>query len=97
MNMPPPMNSFSFEKIVRNVLHKNYLATAEESMKRGAEEAVPEKFHVPSDNVKPVTVSFDGTWQRRGYTSLNGVVTGLCQGKCIDIEVMTKHCSSCKF
>jgi len=85
MNMPPPMNSFSFEKTVRNVLHKNYLATAEESMKRGAEEAVPEKFHVPSDDVKPVTVSFDGTWQRRGYASLNGVVTALCQGKCIDI------------
>jgi len=43
MNMPPPMNNFSYEKTVKNVLHKHYNTTAEESMKRGAAEAIPEK------------------------------------------------------
>ena len=59
MNMPPPMNSFSYEKTVTNVLLKHYNTTAEESMKRGAAEAIPEKLHVPSDDLKPVTVSFE--------------------------------------
>ena len=97
MNIPPPMNKFAYENTLNTVLHDSYLTTAQESMTKGAEEAIPENMHVPSDNVKPVTVSFDGTWQRRGYASLNGVVTAICQGKCIDIEVMTKVCRSCKF
>ena len=72
------MNKFAYENTLNTVLHDSYLTTAQESMTKGAEEAIPENMHVPSDNVKPVTVSFDGTWQRRGYASLNGVVTAIC-------------------
>ena len=97
MNIPPPMNKFAYEKTLNNILHDSYMVIARESMKRGAREAMPEKMHVPSDNVEPVTVSFDGTWQRRGYASLNGAVTAICQGKCIDIEIMSKVCRSCMF
>ena len=41
-------------------------------------------------------VSFDGTWQIRGYASLNGVVTEMSsQGKCLDVE-LSKKCKACQ-
>ena len=37
--------------------------------------------------------SFDGTWQKRGYASLNGVVTTMSsQCKCLDAEIMSRKC-----
>ena len=41
----------------------------------------------------------DGTWQKRGHSSLNGVVTLLSSktGKCFDYEVLSKKCKSCEF
>ena len=39
-----------------------------------------------------------GTWQRRGYSSLNGCVTTLSidTGKCLDVEILTKVCRGCQ-
>ncbi|GFT76882.1 hypothetical protein TNCV_1817751 [Trichonephila clavipes] len=39
-------------------------------------------------------VSADGTWQRRGHSSLNGCVAVLSidTGKVVDLEVMSKWC-----
>ena len=97
MNIPSAMNKFSYENTLKTVLHNSYITAGQFSMKKGAEEVIRENIHVPSDNVKPATVSFDGSWQRRGYASLNGVLTAISQGKCIDIEIMTKVCRSCIF
>lgn len=33
-------------------------------------------------------VSLDGSWQKRGHASLNGVVTAVCDGKCLDNHVL---------
>lgn len=43
-------------------------------------------------------VSLDGSWQRRGYTSLNGCVTAISvdTGKVVDIEVMSAYCIVCR-
>lgn len=43
-------------------------------------------------------VSVDGTWQRRGFSSLSGVVTAMSvkTGKVLDVEVMSKSCMSCR-
>ncbi|GFV88509.1 uncharacterized protein TNCV_1243221 [Trichonephila clavipes] len=45
-----------------------------------------------------VAVAVDGTWHKRGYSSLNGVVctTSLSveNGKVIDFDALTKYCSS---
>ena len=46
-----------------------------------------------SQNAK---VSGDGTWQKRGYSSLNGVVTLISKVKCIDFEVLLKKCKQCE-
>ncbi|GFU71702.1 HTH_Tnp_Tc3_2 domain-containing protein [Trichonephila clavipes] len=39
-----------------------------------------------------------GTWQRRGYTSMNGCVAAISvyTGKVLDIEVMSSYCPTCK-
>ncbi|GFV49762.1 uncharacterized protein TNCV_2331561 [Trichonephila clavipes] len=46
---------------------------AEESMIKDATEIVEKKQNLSSDIVKR-GISVDGTWQRRGYTSMNGCV-----------------------
>ena len=50
-----------------------------------------------SDAVKDVEVSSDGTWQRRVYSSLNGVVTviSIKNGKILDIELISRTCKAC--
>ncbi|GFW32651.1 uncharacterized protein TNCV_3678991 [Trichonephila clavipes] len=42
-------------------------------------------------------VSVDGTWQRRGYSSLNGCVSVITidSGKVLDVEFMSKVCRLC--
>ena len=46
---------------------------------------------------RDLTVSGDGTWQKRGHTSKNGVVTliGVKSGKAIDTEVLSTSCQVC--
>ena len=45
-----------------------------------------------------IDASFDGTWQKRGHSSLNGIVTAISRdtGKCFDYRVMSKNCSGCR-
>ena len=47
--------------------------------------------------ITDIGVSVDGTWQRRGYVSLNGAVAVLSMdtGKVLDIEVMSRFCQGC--
>ena len=45
-----------------------------------------------------IGVSGDGSWQLRGYSSLNWTFTtiSLDNGKFLDIEVMSRYCKACK-
>ncbi|GFW92465.1 uncharacterized protein TNCV_517831 [Trichonephila clavipes] len=51
----------------------------------------------PPTRFSPYAVAVDGTWQKRGYTSLNGVVTvtSIDAGKVIDVDILSKYCA-CK-
>ena len=51
-----------------------------------------------SEALSDIDVSLDGSWQRPGYASLNGVVTVISQesGKCIDSESLSKNSKACK-
>ena len=55
-----------------------------------------EKFGQKNE-VTDIVVSCNGTWQRRGFSSLNGVVTVIASdnGKCVDYRVKLKQCASC--
>ena len=50
------------------------------------------------DSVANIEISTDGAWQRRGYASLNGLVTVVTMdtNKCVDFEVLSKTCKTCE-
>jgi hypothetical protein len=45
-------------------------------------------------NPRDIPAAFDGTWQRRGHRSLNGVFTctSIYSGKVMDVDVLSKYC-----
>lgn len=45
-----------------------------------------------------ISVSGDGTWRKRGFSSLFGLVSliGWCSGKIIDFVVKSKYCRKCE-
>lgn len=50
------------------------------------------------DDTTDVTVSGDGTWKKRGFSSLYGVssIIGYCSGKVLDIFVKSSYCKLCE-
>ena len=44
-----------------------------------------------------IGVSVDGTWQKRGVASLNGVVGAISTTnfKVLDVEMMSRNCKAC--
>ena len=52
----------------------------------------------PADNIVNIDISTDGAWQRRGYASLNGLVTVIAMetNQCVDFEVLSKVCKTCQ-
>ena len=96
MNMPPPMTQTSFDD-TSCAVHNAYVETCHESMEKAAKEVRAKRIEedptcVDNNGVVNTKVSGDGAWQKRGYSSLNGVMTLISNGKCIDQEVMSKKC-----
>ncbi len=46
-----------------------------------------------------IAVSFDGTWAKRGHTSLFGVVyvISVDTGEVLDYEVLSNFCKTCQY
>ncbi|GFU63710.1 uncharacterized protein TNCV_1181751 [Trichonephila clavipes] len=89
MNLPQPPARFSpYGKRILNAAKLVY----EDSIQNAAKEAI-----CGNEGNKNIAVAVDGTWQKRGYTSLNGVVTvtSIDTGKVIDVDILSKYCA-CK-
>ncbi|GBM36699.1 hypothetical protein AVEN_221966-1 [Araneus ventricosus] len=89
MNFPQPATRFhEYNKRLLNATR----AVFESTMQKAAKEAIVENN---SDN--NIVVAVNGTWQKRGYTSQNGVVTVTSMDTCkvIDVDVLSKYCA-CK-
>jgi hypothetical protein len=58
---------------------------------------VKENNEVPLDELYNVTVSFDGSWHKRGHTSLYGIaaVIEVNTGLILDYTVLSKYCHLC--
>lgn len=85
MNLPPPPGRYhEYELHLGSVMS----SVCKKSMKDAVEEAVDRT------NSRDLCVAIDGSWQRRGHTSLNGIVsmTSVETGKVIDISVLSKYC-----
>lgn len=61
-------------------------------MKSAVEKAVRQ-----NDGNRDIACAIDGTWQRRGFSSLNGVITAssITTGQVVDVEITSKFCQ-CK-
>ncbi|GFX16635.1 transposable element Tcb2 transposase [Trichonephila clavipes] len=55
-------------------------------------------LHPTKNKIVECGISVDGTWQRRGYSSMNGCVAALSvdTGKVVDIEIMASYCPTCR-
>ena len=103
MNMPEPLAQTTYDEI-NSELDNAYIGTAQESMEKAAHEICDLEFQklddtastTDIDSVLDTKVSGDGAWQKRGHSSLNGVVTLIGNGKCIDYEVLSKNVSRVK-
>ena len=76
-------------------LAEAYEAAADASMKGAAAEVRASG----GEQIQGNTVcqcSLDGSWQERGHSSLNGVVTAISNGKYIDAKVYSKKCKACE-
>ena len=62
------------------------------------DEDIREALEREEDPIVNISVSYDGTWQKRGFTSLFGV--GVCidvlTGLVVDYCVLSKCCHACK-
>lgn len=86
MNLPAPPTKFHKHEAL---LGKKAEVLCNKSMKAAVEEAVLE-----NEGERDISVAVDGSWQKRGHTSLNGIlsVTSLDNCKVLDIYVMSKYC-----
>lgn len=90
LNLPKPNTAFRrYTRLVK----ESVFEVAEMSMNKYIEEAIEQN----NCGSKDLTVVYDGTWQKKGYKSKNGVctLTSLDTGKELDMEVFTKFCSGC--
>ncbi|GFX30691.1 uncharacterized protein TNCV_4862151 [Trichonephila clavipes] len=99
MNLPPPPAKFERH----NSLFLNVLTISEDSMNAAVHEAV-----IANDNNSNIAVAVDGTWHKRGYSSLNGVVCAtsllrterlstlkLSQNIVLHVRVKKNPCENC--
>ena len=99
LELPSPLAKLSFQSHV-SALHVAAMAVAKESMHRAAQEVhTAVDPQADEDTLIDVCVSGDGTWHRRGFSSLNGVAIVIAHdtGKVLDYEVMSKYCYSCQY
>lgn len=101
LNMKPiQKKSYSWHM---NKIHRIAQESAEANLEAArceVRKAYMEIENLPLDYKGPmdISVSYDGSWQKRGFTSKNGV--GCCvevlTGMVIDYEVLTKYCRTCE-
>ena len=91
MNMPTPMAVKNYNAISKNLTNAAK-DVALKLMKDATNEAKMYKGCVGD-----IGVSVDDSGQKRGYISLNGVITAISidNGKIVDLEVLNRYCKQC--
>ncbi|GFW39843.1 uncharacterized protein TNCV_2420081 [Trichonephila clavipes] len=94
----PCMDRKTFSKCLENLCNKN--ETAKVEMLRISREHVRQTnlYSHPDlgrNNIIDITVSYDGTWHKRGHTSLYGIGIVIMTSLVVDFEVLSKYCHEC--
>jgi hypothetical protein len=81
----PPFRFFDHEKSLSHAVEN----ICKSAMKKAVQDAVEE-----NGGSRDLAVGIDGSWQKRGHNSLNGIVsaTSVSTGKVLDIEIKSKYC-----
>lgn len=93
LDLPSPPQKFeSYNKIILDAVED----CANVCMKDATMEAVSVNIE-ESGPITDLAVCLDGSWQKRGHSSLNGFVsvTSFDTGKVLDVAVMSKYCQVC--
>lgn len=95
MEMPRPIYHSFYDKLVESISIATS-AVRNKSMKQAAAEEVSKSCE--KGQTEGITVSGDGSWRKRGYSSLYGMTSliGWRTGKVIDIQVKSKYCKACE-
>ena len=92
LNLPEPPHATTVSDIQKKTVDA-YNNVASQSMISAANEIEGTR---DENGICDITFSCDGTWQKRGYDSLNRIVTVISvdPGKCIDYQIRTKNCKT---
>jgi len=74
MNMSPPMSLPAYNEINSNLLTCYEAAARKEAVSEVRKEVNPT---AAEDEVIDMQIGIDGSWQKRGHSSLNGVCTAV--------------------
>ncbi|XP_062501523.1 uncharacterized protein LOC134178653 [Corticium candelabrum] len=98
MGMPPPSKQASWDMHMKKI-GETLQQTSEESIQRAVDEIRTKHGHeLQEDEITDEAVSFDGTWAKRGHSSLFGVQVAIHMdsGKVLDTQVHSKLCLICR-
>lgn len=102
MNMPKPMSESVWYDYKRTI-HTGAKSAADRHLLEAVEQVhqTYTEMHLaePGDGgVIDISVSIDGSWQKRGHTSHNGIVTviDIMTGLIIDFVALSNYCQSCE-
>ena len=94
MNLPPPVAESNFT-LHQSATIKAAISVGESSMRRAAAEV--RELNAQHEPPLTTAVTYDGTWMRRGFTSLFGVFPCIHwgTGRVLDMAVFSKYCHAC--
>lgn len=97
LDLPSPVAQQSYRNHTV-AINAHCVAQANNSMSQARNE-VRELYGATGDCVPDITISSDGTWQKRGFSSLYGAVFAIEyeSGKVVDYQVLSRYCSGCKY
>ncbi|XP_066596972.1 uncharacterized protein [Prorops nasuta] len=95
MELPRPVFHSFYDNVIRSISSSTDVV-CQISISRAAKEE--KESLTKTEEPNGLTVSGDGTWRKRGFSSLYGLVTliGWHTGKVIDYVVKSKYCKSCE-
>ncbi|XP_077561420.1 uncharacterized protein LOC144177720 [Haemaphysalis longicornis] len=90
LGLPKPLHQKTFHNIAKKV-HAAATKVVSDNL------AEARQVTASQTGQTDIGVMFDGTWQKRGHKSHNGVGTAISldTGLCLDFEVLSNYCQSC--
>ena len=95
MNMLPPVSSPAYSSINSQILEFSLLEAKASFL--SASHHLHSLHGASPDEIIDVTVTCDGSWSKRGFTAMYGVVAVIAweSGQVLDVEALSKHCTVC--